>query len=449
MKSLHFDYSKSSNFIKSYEVENIIPMAKVAQEMLANATGAGSDFLGWVNLPTNYDKEEFNRIKKSAKKIQSDSDYLVVVGIGGSYLGARAVIEALNNNFTNFMSKEEHKLPKIIFAGNSISSTYLSELVDFLKDKEFSINVISKSGTTTEPAIAFRVLKELLENKYTKEIAKTRIYATTDKSRGALKTLADKEGYETFVVPDNVGGRYSVLTAVGLLPIAVSGIDIDCIMKGAKDAQDEFAKTDIMQNDAVLYAIMRNILYRKGKSIEILVNYEPQMMFFNEWFKQLYGESEGKDQKGIFPASVVFSTDLHSMGQFIQDGSRNIFETVINIGKPKSDIVIKSDEQDLDGLNYIAGKTLDFVNNKAMDATMLAHIDGGVPNFVVNIESLNGYNLGYLIYFFEYACGVSGYINSVNPFDQEGVEDYKKNMFALLGKKGYEDMKTQLENRLK
>lgn len=449
MKSLHFDYSKSSNFIKSYEVENIIPMAKVAQEMLANATGAGSDFLGWVNLPTNYDEEEFDRIKKSAKKIQSDSDYLVVVGIGGSYLGARAVIEALNNNFTNFMSKEEHTLPKIIFAGNSISSTYLSELVDFLKDKEFSINVISKSGTTTEPAIAFRVLKELLENKYTKEIAKTRIYATTDKSRGALKTLADKEGYETFVVPDNVGGRYSVLTAVGLLPIAVSGIDIDCIMKGAKDAQDEFAKTDIMQNDAVLYAIMRNILYRKGKSIEILVNYEPQMMFFNEWFKQLYGESEGKDQKGIFPASVVFSTDLHSMGQFIQDGSRNIFETVINIGKPKSDIVIKSDEQDLDGLNYIAGKTLDFVNNKAMDATMLAHIDGGVPNFVVNIESLNGYNLGYLIYFFEYACGISGYINSVNPFDQEGVEDYKKNMFALLGKKGYEDMKTQLENRLK
>lgn len=449
MKSLHFDYSKSSNFIKSYEVENIIPMAKVAQEMLANGTGAGSDFLGWVNLPTNYDKEEFDRIKKSAKKIQSDSDYLVVVGIGGSYLGARAVIEALNNNFTNFMSKEEHKLPKIIFAGNSISSTYLSELVDFLKDKDFSINVISKSGTTTEPAIAFRVLKELLENKYTKEIAKTRIYATTDKSRGALKTLADKEGYETFVVPDDVGGRYSVLTAVGLLPIAVSGIDIDCIMKGAKDAQDEFAKTDIMQNDAVLYAIMRNILYRKGKSIEILVNYEPQMMFFNEWFKQLYGESEGKDQKGIFPASVVFSTDLHSMGQFIQDGSRNIFETVINIGKPKSDIVIKSDEQDLDGLNYIAGKTLDFVNNKAMDATMLAHIDGGVPNFVVNIESLNGYNLGYLIYFFEYACGVSGYINSVNPFDQEGVEDYKKNMFALLGKKGYEDMKTQLENRLK
>lgn len=449
MKSLHFDYSKSSNFIKKYEIENIIPMAKVAQEMLANGTGAGSDFLGWVNLPTDCDKEEFDRIKKSAKKIQSDSDYLVVVGIGGSYLGARAVIEALNNNFKNFMSKEENKLPKIIFAGNSISSTYLSELVDFLKDKEFSINVISKSGTTTEPAIAFRVLKELLENKYTKEIAKTRIYATTDKSRGALKTLADKEGYETFVVPDDVGGRYSVLTAVGLLPIAVSGIDIDCIMKGAKDAQDEFAKTDIMQNDAVLYAIMRNILYRKGKSIEILVNYEPQMMFFNEWFKQLYGESEGKDQKGIFPASVVFSTDLHSMGQFIQDGSRNIFETVINIGKPKSDIVIKSDEQDLDGLNYIAGKTLDFVNNKAMDATMLAHIDGGVPNFVVNIESLNGYNLGYLIYFFEYACGVSGYINSVNPFDQEGVEDYKKNMFALLGKKGYEDMKTQLENRLK
>jgi len=363
-------------------------------------------------------------------------------------LGARAVIEALSNNFTNFMSKNENKFPKIIFAGNSISSTYLSELVEFLQDKEFSINVISKSGTTTEPAIAFRIIREVLLNKYTKEEAKDRIFVTTDRQKGALKNFADDEGYETFVVPDDVGGRYSVLTAVGLLPIAVAGMNIDELISGAKKAKDEFEKDDVFKNDALMYAIHRNILYRKGKAVEILVNYEPQMMYFNEWFKQLYGESEGKDQRGIFPASVVFSTDLHSMGQFIQDGNRNIFETVISISSPRKDITLKKEEQDLDGLNYLEGKTVDFVNKKAMQATLLAHIDGGVPNLVLNIEKLDEFNLGYMIYFFEYACGISGYINNVNPFDQEGVEDYKKNMFALLGKKGYEDKKTELEKRL-
>jgi glucose-6-phosphate isomerase len=416
--------------------------------MLKKGNGAGKDFLGWVNLPCNYDKEEFDRIKKAANKIQANSEVLVVIGIGGSYLGARAVIEALSNNFTNFMSKNENKFPKIIFAGNSISSTYLSELVEFLQDKEFSINVISKSGTTTEPAIAFRIIREVLLNKYTKEEAKDRIFVTTDRQKGALKNFADDEGYETFVVPDDVGGRYSVLTAVGLLPIAVAGMNIDELISGAKKAKDEFEKDDVFKNDALMYAIHRNILYRKGKAVEILVNYEPQMMYFNEWFKQLYGESEGKDQRGIFPASVVFSTDLHSMGQFIQDGNRNIFETVISISSPRKDITLKKEEQDLDGLNYLEGKTVDFVNKKAMQATLLAHIDGGVPNLVLNIEKLDEFNLGYMIYFFEYACGISGYINNVNPFDQEGVEDYKKNMFALLGKKGYEDKKTELEKRL-
>ena len=449
MKNLRFDYSNTGKFVKEHEVKNMMSIAKLSQDLLATKSGAGSEFTGWLNLPSEYDKDEFKRIIDASKKIQENSDYLIVIGIGGSYLGARAVIEALTNNFSNIMTKQERNLPKIIFAGTSISSTYLFELTDFLKDKDFSINVISKSGTTTEPAIAFRVLKELLENKYGKDNAKSRIFATTDKSKGALKNLSEKEGYETFVVPDDVGGRYSVLTAVGLLPIAVAGINIDCLMKGAQDAQIEFAKTNLLENDAVLYAIMRNILYRKGKVTEILVNYEPQMMYFNEWFKQLYGESEGKDQKGIFPASVIFSTDLHSMGQFIQDGNRNIFETVINIEQPKSDLIIKKDAQDLDGLNYLEGKTVNFVNHNAMKATMLAHIDGNVPNLVVNIEKLNAYNMGYLIYFFEYACAVSGYINNVNPFDQEGVESYKKNMFALLGKNGYEELKSRLESRLK
>ena len=446
--NLTLNYSKCNAFIKKHEIDNMIETAKNAQDMLKKGNGAGKDFLGWVNLPCDYDKKEFDRIKKAANKIQSNSEVLVVIGIGGSYLGARAVIEALSNNFTNFMSKTENKFPKIIFAGNSISSTYLSELVEFLQDKEFSINVISKSGTTTEPAIAFRIIREVLLNKYTKEEAKDRIFVTTDRQKGALKNFADDEGYETFVVPDDVGGRYSVLTAVGLLPIAVAGMNIDELMSGAKKAKDEFEKDDVLKNDALMYAIHRNILYRKGKAVEILVNYEPQMMYFNEWFKQLYGESEGKDQRGIFPASVVFSTDLHSMGQFIQDGNRNIFETVISISSPRKDITLKKEEQDLDGLNYLEGKTVDFVNKKAMQATLLAHIDGGVPNLILNIEKLDEFNLGYMIYFFEYACGVSGYINNVNPFDQEGVEDYKKNMFALLGKKGYEDKKTELEKRL-
>ncbi|EJU20068.1 glucose-6-phosphate isomerase [Peptoanaerobacter stomatis] len=448
MSNLTLNYSKCNAFIKKHEIDNMIETAKNAQDMLKKGNGAGKDFLGWVNLPCNYDKEEFDRIKKAANKIQANSEVLVVIGIGGSYLGARAVIEALSNNFTNFMSKNENKFPKIIFAGNSISSTYLSELVEFLQDKEFSINVISKSGTTTEPAIAFRIIREVLLNKYTKEEAKDRIFVTTDRQKGALKNFADDEGYETFVVPDDVGGRYSVLTAVGLLPIAVAGMNIDELISGAKKAKDEFEKDDVFKNDALMYAIHRNILYRKGKAVEILVNYEPQMMYFNEWFKQLYGESEGKDQRGIFPASVVFSTDLHSMGQFIQDGNRNIFETVISISSPRKDITLKKEEQDLDGLNYLEGKTVDFVNKKAMQATLLAHIDGGVPNLVLNIEKLDEFNLGYMIYFFEYACGISGYINNVNPFDQEGVEDYKKNMFALLGKKGYEDKKTELEKRL-
>lgn len=448
MSNLTLNYSKCSTFIKKHEIDNMIETAKNAQDMLKKGNGAGKDFLGWVNLPCNYDKEEFDRIKKAANKIQANSEVLVVIGIGGSYLGARAVIEALSNNFTNFMSKNENKFPKIIFAGNSISSTYLSELVEFLQDKEFSINVISKSGTTTEPAIAFRIIREVLLKKYTKEEAKDRIFVTTDRQKGALKNFADDEGYETFVVPDDVGGRYSVLTAVGLLPIAVAGMNIDELMSGAKKAKDEFEKDDVLKNDALMYAIHRNILYRKGKAVEILVNYEPQMMYFNEWFKQLYGESEGKDQRGIFPASVVFSTDLHSMGQFIQDGNRNIFETVISISSPRKDITLKKEEQDLDGLNYLEGKTVDFVNKKAMQATLLAHIDGGVPNLILNIEKLDEFNLGYMIYFFEYACGISGYINNVNPFDQEGVEDYKKNMFALLGKKGYEDKKTELEKRL-
>lgn len=448
MSNLTLNYSKCNAFIKKHEIDNMIETAKNAQDMLKKGNGAGKDFLGWVNLPCNYDKEEFDRIKKAANKIQANSEVLVVIGIGGSYLGARAVIEALSNNFTNFMSKNENKFPKIIFAGNSISSTYLSELVEFLQDKEFSINVISKSGTTTEPAIAFRIIREVLLNKYTKEEAKDRIFVTTDRQKGALKNFADDEGYETFVVPDDVGGRYSVLTAVGLLPIAVAGMNIDELMSGAKKAKDEFEKDDVLKNDALMYAIHRNILYRKGKAVEILVNYEPQMMYFNEWFKQLYGESEGKDQRGIFPASVVFSTDLHSMGQFIQDGNRNIFETVISISSPRKDITLKKEEQDLDGLNYLEGKTVDFVNKKAMQATLLAHIDGGVPNLILNIEKLDEFNLGYMIYFFEYACGISGYINNVNPFDQEGVEDYKKNMFALLGKKGYEDKKTELEKRL-
>ncbi len=442
---ISFDYSKSAAFVSQEELENMKSHTEAAAKTLTEAKGAGSDFLGWLDLPENYDKEEFNRIKKCADKIKSDSDVLVVVGIGGSYLGAKAALEMLTDCFYNI--REDRNTPRILFAGNSISSTYLSQLLSYLKDKEFSVNIISKSGTTTEPAIAFRMLRALLIEKYGEEEAKFRIYATTDKCRGALKEFSDKEGYETFVIPDNVGGRFSVLTAVGLLPIAAAGIDIDEMMRGAYDAMQEYKKP-FEENDCYKYAAVRNILNRKGKNIEILVNYEPQLTFFSEWWKQLYGESEGKDGKGIFPASCSFSTDLHSMGQYIQDGVRMMFETVLKVDSPASDVLIPYDEANVDKLNFLADKSVDYVNTKAFQGTLLAHTDGSVPNLIINIPKLDAYNFGNLVYFFEKACGVSGYILGVNPFNQPGVEAYKKNMFALLGKPGYEAEKEELEKRL-
>lgn len=445
---ISFDYSKALDFISQSEIDYLEKHAQLSLDMLLNKSGQGSDFLGWVNLPRDYDKVEFERIKKAAEKIKSDSDALVVIGIGGSYLGARAAIEMLTHSFYNILPKSKRKTPEIYFAGNSISSTYLSNLIDLLEGKDISINVISKSGTTTEPAIAFRVFRELLEKKYGKDGARSRIYATTDRAKGALKKLADEEGYETFVIPDDVGGRYSVLTAVGLLPIAVAGLNIDSMMKGAYDASTVYTKNSLAENISMQYAIIRNALHRKGKAIEILVNYEPGLHYFSEWWKQLYGESEGKDRKGIYPASVDFTTDLHSMGQFIQDGSRNIFETVLNVEKPLKDITIGEDKDNIDGLNFLTGKTMDFVNKKAFQGTLLAHSDGSVPNLVVNIPEISEYYFGNLVYFFEMACGISGYINGVNPFDQPGVEAYKKNMFALLGKPGYEKEKEILEKRL-
>ncbi len=447
MGYLKLDVSKLSPFVSDEEILNMKSTIENAAKTLEDKTGAGNDFLGWLDLPVDYDKEEFARIKKCAEKIKSDSDVLVVIGIGGSYLGAKAAIDMLTTTFYNLTSKEDRKTPQILFCGNSISSTYLADLIEFVKDKEISVNIISKSGTTTEPALAFRIFKELLENKYGKEGAKERIYATTDKARGTLKGLSDEEGYETFVIPDDVGGRFSVLTAVGLLPIAVAGIDIEEMMKGAQDAREEFKKP-YEENDCYKYAAIRNILLRKGKQIEIMVNYEPRLLYFSEWWKQLYGESEGKDQRGIFPASVGFSTDLHSMGQYIQDGQRIIFETVLNVEKPEKDVTIKEAEGNIDGLNFLTGKTVDFVNQKAFEGTLLAHTDGGVPNMVLNIPEITPYAFGQLVYFFEKACGVSGYTLSVNPFNQPGVEAYKKNMFALLGKPGYEDMKAELEARL-
>ena len=448
MNKINFNYSKALDFFSKDEVDALQPYVEVAHEMLHNKTGLGNDYLGWVDLPNNYDKEEFARIKKAAEKIQSDSDVLVVIGIGGSYLGARAAIECLGHSFRNNLTKEERKTPEIYFAGNNISSTYLMDLLDVIKDKDVSLNVISKSGTTTEPAIAFRVLKEFLENKYGKEEAAKRIYATTDAKKGALKQVSDEEGYETFIIPDDVGGRFSVLTPVGLLPIAVAGIDIDAMMKGANDARLDYSVSDLNKNDCYQYAAVRNILHRKGKDIELLVNYEPSLHFVSEWWKQLYGESEGKDQKGIFPASVDFSTDLHSMGQYVQDGKRILFETVLNVEKPRRVIELKSEEKDLDGLNYLSKKTMDFVNEKAFQGTLLAHTDGQVPNLLINIPTLDEYNFGYLVYFFEKACGISGYLLGVNPFNQPGVEAYKKNMFALLGKPGFEKEKEELEKRL-
>ncbi len=443
-----FDYSKASVFVADHEVENMKKIVLDAKQLLVSKKGPGNDFLGWIDQPVAYDKEEFARIKKAAEKIKQDSDVLLVIGIGGSYLGARAAIEFLRHGFYNMISKEQRKTPEIYFVGNSISSTYLKNLIDVIGDRDFSINMISKSGTTTEPAIAFRVLKSLMEKKYGKEEAAKRIYATTDRAKGSLKGLATEEGYETFVVPDDIGGRFSVLTAVGLLPIAVSGADIDKLMEGAASAREMALNNEFEDNDALKYAALRNILYRKGKAIEILCNYEPAVHYVSEWWKQLYGESEGKDQRGIFPASVDLTTDLHSMGQFIQDGARNLFETVINIEKSREEIIIGEEPVDLDGLNYLAGKTVDFVNKSAMNGTVLAHTDGQVPNCMINVPEMNEYYLGQLFYFFEFACGVSGYILGVNPFNQPGVESYKKNMFALLGKPGYEAQREELLKRL-
>ena len=433
-------------FVSGDEYKGIASQVKAAHKALHDGSGLGSDFIGWVDLPANYDKEEFDRIKKAAAKIKNDTDVFVVIGIGGSYLGARAAIEFLTSPNYNALAKDT---PQIYFTGNSISSDALSDIIEICEGKDVSINMISKSGTTTEPAIAFRVFRDLLEKKYGKEGAKERIYCTTDKARGTLKQLADKEGYETFVVPDDVGGRYSVLTAVGLLPIAVAGADIDALMAGAKNAMGEFNNDDIYSNDCYKYAAIRNILYNKGYTTEIMVSYEPAYTLMNEWFKQLYGESEGKDKKGIFPASVIFSTDLHSLGQYIQDGRRNLFETVVLFDKCKKTVALGEDPTNVDGLNFLAGKTMDFVNRKAFEGTVLAHNDGGVPNVVLNVEAMDEFNLGYLIYFLEKACAISGYILGVNPFNQPGVESYKKNMFALLGKPGYEDQKSELEARLK
>ena len=441
---IKLDYSRA---VIQREIDGIWPAVEAAHKTLHERNGAGNDYLGWLDLPLNYDKEEYARIKKAAEKIISDSEVLVVVGIGGSYLGARAAIEAMNNEFSAMMTREERKYPHIVYAGNSISGSYLNHLLKFLENRDFSVNVISKSGTTTEPAIAFRVLKDLLESKYGKEGAKGRIYATTDGKRGALKTVADEEGYETFVVPDDVGGRFSIYTAVGLLPIAAAGIDTDAMIKGTQDAHADFALPQ-KDNACYLYAAARNCLYRKGKNIEIMVDYEPRMHYFAEWFKQLYGESEGKDGKGIFPAAAGFSTDLHSMGQYIQDGQRNLFETVLHFENVADDVVVEAAENDLDGLNFLAGKKVSYVNDKAFEGTLLAHTDGGVPNIILNIPELDAYNFGYMIYFFEKACGISGYMLGVNPFNQPGVEAYKKNMFGLLGKPGYEDLKAELEARL-
>lgn len=448
MGQVKFDYSKTAGYVHEHEVESMKALTESARKLLLSKSGAGNDYLGWIDLPVDYDKEEFARIKKAAEKIKSDSDVLVVIGIGGSYLGARAAIEFLEHNFFNSVSKDLRKAPEIYFVGNSISSNYLAGLVDVIGDRDFSVNIISKSGTTTEPAIAFRVFKKMLEEKYGKDGAAKRIYATTDKAKGALKKLADAEGYEEFVVPDDVGGRFSVLTAVGLLSIAVSGVDIDELMAGAASARKRCIENDFDNNDAMQYAALRNIMLRKGKSVEILCDYEPSLHYTLEWWKQLMGESEGKDNKGLFPASVDLTTDLHSMGQFIQDGSRIMFETVLNVEKTSREIVIEKEDEDLDGLNYLAGKTMDFVNKCAMNGTILAHTDGNTPNLRVDIPEQTPFYLGELFYFFEFACGLSGYMLGVNPFNQPGVESYKKNMFALLGKPGYEAEGEELRKRI-
>lgn len=443
-----FDYSKASSFIQEHEMEYMSELAAQAKDKLVAKTGAGNDFLGWIDLPVDYDKEEFGRIQKAAEQIRTDSEVLLVIGIGGSYLGARAAIDFLGHSFANVVSKDIRKSPEIYYVGNSISSTYIKDLMDVVGNRDFSINMISKSGTTTEPAIAFRVFKEILEKKYGKKEAAKRIYATTDKARGALKNLATEEGYETFVVPDDVGGRFSVLTAVGLLPIAVSGADITKLMEGAAAGRKEALENDFKENGALQYAAVRNILLRKGKEVEVLANYEPNLHYVSEWWKQLYGESEGKDQRGILPASVDLTTDLHSMGQFIQDGNRILFETVLNVEQSKAELIINEEPVDLDGLNYLTGKTVDFINKSAMNGTILAHTDGNVPNLMVTVPEQSEFYLGQLFYFFEFACGVSGYLLGVNPFNQPGVESYKKNMFALLGKPGFEKEREELLKRL-
>ncbi len=447
-KEVSFIYSTAKDFVADEELAMIKDSALCAKKMLLDKTGAGNDFLGWIDLPVNYDKEEFSRIQKAAAKIQSDSEVLIVIGIGGSYLGARATIEFLRHSFYNSVSKEIRKTPEIYYVGNSISSTYISHLLEVVGDRDFSVNIISKSGTTTEPAIAFRIFKKKLEAKYGKEEAAKRIYATTDKEKGALKHMATEEGYESFVVPDDVGGRFSVLTAVGLLPIAVSGADITKLMEGAAAMRSRCLDNEFENNDAMLYAAVRNILLRKNKSIEILCNYEPALHYVGEWWKQLYGESEGKDKKGIFPAAVDLTTDLHSMGQFIQDGQRTMFETVIEIEQPTCELTIEAEDVDLDGLNYLTGKTVDFVNKSAMQGTRLAHSDGDVPNLLVKMPAQDEFSLGQLFYFFEFAVGISGYLLGVNPFNQPGVESYKKNMFALLGKPGFEKEREELLKRL-
>ena len=443
-----FDYSLTDKFISDDEVKAMKRIVEDAKDVLLNKTGEGNDFLGWIDLPVDYDKEEFARIKKAAKKIQEDSEVLLVIGIGGSYLGARAAIEFLRHSFYNSVDKSIRKTPEIYYCGNNLSGSYLSQLIETIGDRDFSVNIISKSGTTTEPAVAFRIFKKMLEEKYGEAEAAKRIYATTDKAKGALKNLSTEKGYETFVVPDDVGGRFSVLTGVGLLPIAVSGADIDKLMEGAASMREMCLNNPYEENDSLLYAAIRNILLRKGKSVEITANYEPIFHYVAEWWKQLFGESEGKDQRGLFPSSVDFTTDLHSLGQFIQDGSRIMFETVIELEKPSYELKIEEEAVDLDGLNYLAGKDLDFINKSAMKGTLLAHTDGNVPQLLVKVPEQNEFYLGQLFYFYEFACGVSGYVLGVNPFNQPGVESYKKNMFALLGKPGFEEQREELLKRL-
>ena len=447
-QKIHFNFDNTKFMASDADIAAIKDRVVAAKDTLVSRTGEGNDFLGWIDLPVAYDKEEFDRIKKAAAKIQSDSDVLLVIGIGGSYLGARAAIEALRHSFYNMVSKEVRKTPEIYYCGNNLSSTYISELVEVIGDRDFSINVISKSGTTTECSVAFRLFKALIEKKYGKEEAAKRIYATTDKARGALKTLADAEGYETFVVPDDVGGRFSVLTAVGLLPIAASGADLDLLMQGAANGREYCLSHDFEENDALMYAAVRNILHEKGLGMEILGNFEPSLHFVTEWWKQLFGESEGKDGKGIFPTGVDFTTDLHSLGQFIQEGTKNHFETFINVLNPRKTVTMGLEDVDLDGLNYLSGQTVDFINKCAMNGTILAHVDGGVPNIRIDMDEIDELNLGELFYMFEFAVGVSGYVLGVNPFNQPGVESYKKNMFALLGKKGFEEQTKALRERL-